>query len=214
MSDPAEPTPPAPPSPTTGVPAPAPTTGTPAAAPQWAPPAVAPFGAPGNPAPAAPGNPAAAAPVAPRAYAPPPGYTGPYGTPVAAVGPAAPGPALGLVALIVGCAAAVIPAVLVSVAAYRVGVGASREIATRLFDVDFDWSILTPVRDWVLVAELSFWVGTALGLWALVQGVISIVTNRGRGFGIGAVVVAALAPVLYVVLLQAFLTAGLAAGSG
>lgn len=36
--------------------------------------------------------------------------------------------------------------------------------------------------------------GTLLGVWALVQGIIAIATRRGRTFGIVAVIVAFLAP--------------------
>ena len=72
--------------------------------------------------------------------------------------------------------------VLGSIAAYNIGLGTGREIALRPMDIDFDWSMLTPVREWVLVGELAFWGGTVLGIWALVQGIIAIVKNRGRGW--------------------------------
>ena len=101
-----------------------------------------------------------------------------------------------------------------AIASYRIGLGAGREITARTFDADFDWSILTPVRDWVLLGEVSFWAGTALGVWALVQGIVAIVTARGRGAGIAAVIVAALGPIAFGAVVQGFLTAGLAAGTG
>jgi hypothetical protein len=41
--------------------------------------------------------------------------------------------------------------------------------------------------------------GTGLGLWALVQGIVAIATRRGRAFGVAALVIAVLAPVLSVV---------------
>ncbi len=124
------------------------------------------------------------------------------------------GSGLGLAALIVAITAAVVPAILVAVSAFRIGLGAGRELATRPLDADFDWSVLTPVRDWVLLAEVSFWVGTVLGVWAIVQGVVAIVRQRGRGLAIAAVIIAVVGAVAYAVALQAFLTAGLAAGSG
>ena len=70
------------------------------------------------------------------------------------------------------------------------------------------------MRDWVLMGEVSFWVGTAIGVWALVQGIIAIVKGRGRGAGIAAVVIAALGPIAFGAVVQGFLTAGLAAGTG
>ncbi len=79
--------------------------------------------------------------------------------------------------------------------------------------VDFDWSILTPVRGWVLMAELAFWAGTILGIWALVQGIIATVKNRGRGWGIAALVIALIGPVAFAIGIQAFLAAGFASGA-
>lgn len=186
MTDPVEPTPPAPRPPGQ----------------TWAAPAAPPFGVPPSRAPQ---------------YAPPPGY----GVPVPRAGvaatapprPAATGRALGMVALIVAIVAAVVPAILVSIATFEIGLGAGRELAARPSDAAFDWSVLTPVRDWVLLAEVSFWVGIALGVWAVVQGLVAMVQNRGRGYAIAAVVVAVVGAILYVVALQGFLTTGLAAGS-
>ncbi len=45
-----------------------------------------------------------------------------------------------------------------------------------------------------LIATLFF--GTAFGLWALVQGIVATAKNRGRAFGIIAIVVAVLAPLV------------------
>jgi hypothetical protein len=153
-------------------------------------------------------------------YAPPPGDAAPDTLPVApaaaplpAARPAATGPGLGLVALVAGIAAAVIPTILISVASFQVGLGAGKALALRPITQDFDWSVLTPVRDWVLLAEVSFWLGTALGVWAIVQGIIALVKNRGRGFAIAALCVAVAGFVFFAVALQGFLTAGLAAGS-
>jgi membrane protein YqaA with SNARE-associated domain len=121
---------------------------------------------------------------------------------------------LGVVALVLAFVATVGASILGAIASYRIGLGAGRELTTRTFDTDFDWSILTPVRDWVLLGEVSFWVGTALGVWALVQGIFAIVTARGRGAGIAAVIVAALGPIAFGAVVQGFLTAGLTAGTG
>ena len=177
----------------------------PAAPQQWAAPSVPPFGTPAGPA------------VRP-VYAPPPGYNGPYvaapsvqATPVAS---AARSPRLGAVALIASLGAALLAPLAVAVAAFNIGLGAGREIALRPMDIDFDWSVLTPVRDWVLLGEIAFWTGTILGVWAIVQGIIAIITRRGRRAGIAAVVIGALGAVIFAVTLQGFLAAGLGAGSG
>lgn len=199
----------------------------------WAPPAAAPFGPPAPAAPTA-GSPdagagaqpgtAAAWPAPPAgAYAPPPGYAPAQGytaAPVAASVPAYGTPAavkrsgvLGVVALALALVATIGAGVVGAIASFRIGLGAAHEMTSRPLSADFDWSILTPVRDWVLLGEIAFWVGTALGVWALVQGVVAIVTARGRGAGIAAVVIAALGPFAFGAAVQGFLTAGLAAGA-
>ena len=179
---------------------------------------------PVNPPPQTP-PPAPTAPYAPPGgYAPPAGYpAGAYAAPyVPMVGygpaPVAPGPAhrspaLGVVALLLALAAAVVAPIVVAVAAFAVGAGAGREISLRPAAGDFDWSILSPVREWVLLGEISFWAGTVLGVWAIAQGIVAIVKRRGRGQGIGAVVLGALGPIVWGVALQITLTLGLASGA-
>ncbi|WP_022904468.1 DUF308 domain-containing protein [Curtobacterium sp. B8] len=50
-------------------------------------------------------------------------------------------------------------------------------------------------------------VGTLLGIWAIIQGIIAIVTKRGRAFGVVALIIAVVSPiVLYIVLGVAFST--------
>lgn len=46
---------------------------------------------------------------------------------------------------------------------------------------------------------LHVFLGTGVGLWALIQGVVATATNRGRRFGIVAIVFAGLAPGLSLV---------------
>ncbi|MFE5407944.1 hypothetical protein [Microbacterium sp. NPDC056569] len=193
----------------------------------WAPPSTAPFGTPTSEAPV-PGHPAGipqgwSAPPA-GAYAPPPGYAPPAGYPAVAAAapgagygspaPAKRGAALGFTALALALVATVGASLVAAIAGFNVGLGAGREITSRPFTGEFDWGVLAPVRDWVLLGEVSFWAGTALGVWALVQGIVAIVTGRGRGAGIAAVVVAALGPIAFGAVVQGFLTAGLAAGTG
>ncbi len=156
---------------------------------------------PGQP-PQYPGQPQFAAPGAPRPqgpYAPPLPERRPDGT-------------LGVVALIAGVIALVGASIAVSIAAYQIGLGAGRQLAARALTADFDWSILAPVRDWVLLGEISFWVGTVFGLWALAQGIVAIVTGRGRGAGIAAAALAVAGPIAFIIALNVFLGLGLAAG--
>jgi hypothetical protein len=154
------------------------------------------------------------APAAPGAYAPPAGYALPagYGGQPAASGAA--GRGLGVVAFVLAAVATVGAALGGAIAAFAIGLGAGREIAMRPFTGDFDWAVLAPVRNQVLLAEVSFWLGTALGVWALVQGIIALVKGRGRPWAVAAIVVAALGPIVFFVVLQGFLTLGLDAGSG
>lgn len=180
----------------------------------------------------------------PAGYVPPAGYAGPVSSPAASqpttayptaayptaaypgatapaaasgypsVAPARRGAATGVIALVLALVATVGAGVAGALASFRVGLGAGREIANLPFDAGFDWSILSPVRDWVLLGEIAFWTGTVLGITALVLGIVAIATRRGRGAGIAAVVIAAVGPFAFGGLVQGFLTAGFSAGSG
>ncbi|GAA5197228.1 hypothetical protein [Microbacterium jejuense] len=178
----------------------------------WVPPAAPPFGVPQAPPAATPGVPV----PAPGAYAPPAGYAPPqgFGMPQPAAAPARRGRGLGLIALVLALVAVVGAGIGGAIASFRIGLGAGKGLASLPLDGSWDWSILTPVRDWVLLGEVSFWFGTAIGVWALVQGIVATVTGRGRALGITAIVVAALGPIVFGGLVQGFLTAGLAAGTG
>jgi hypothetical protein len=118
-----------------------------------------------------------------------------------------------VVAFVLAVIAAVGATILGSIAGYNIGVGTARNFLVDAADIDFDWSLLTPVRGWVLLGELSFWGGTILGIWALVQGIIAIVKNLGRGWGIAAVVIAVIGPIAFATGVQAFLAAGFASGA-
>lgn len=171
--------------------------------------------------PHAPVTPPAVPQVQPGAPAVPP-YSGPYAAPyvapvhpqyAAVLTPAAPrrSAALGIVALIAAGLAALTP-VVAAIAAFQIGLGAGKGVASRPVTATWDWSILTPVRDWVLLGEASFWVGTALGVWAIVQGIIAIVRRSGRIAGIVAVVIAMLAPIVFGLATWISLAGGLEAG--
>ncbi|WP_144711509.1 DUF2127 domain-containing protein [Curtobacterium pusillum] len=46
-------------------------------------------------------------------------------------------------------------------------------------------------------ASLLFYLGTALGLWAVVQGIVAAVTKRGRAWGVWAIVLAVVAIIAF-----------------
>lgn len=118
----------------------------------------------------------------------------------------------GIVALVVGAIATIGAALLAALATFRIAEGAGREIAARPAGADLDLSILTPVRDWVLTGEIAFWVGTALGVWAVVQGVIAAFADRGRTPGVAGAAIAAAGPVLFATVVVAVF--GMTVGSG
>jgi len=153
------------------------------------------YGAPGGPF-AAP----YAAPTAPR-----------YGAALAAPPPRR-SPVLGIVAVIAAGIAALTP-IVGSIAGFQIGLGAGKEIALRPSPKSWDLTMLSPVRDWVLAGEVSFWAGTILGLWALVQGIVAIVTRRGRVAGVVAVVLAVIAPVAFGLVTWISIAAGIGSGS-
>ncbi|MCP2637797.1 hypothetical protein K0817_014680 [Microbacterium sp. HD4P20] len=189
----------------------------------WAPPAAPPFGVPAAAHPDGrsstarfappPGYAAPAGYPSPSGYSPAPGYPG-AGGPYATSAPPRRSRTLGMIALVLALLAAVGASLFAALASFNVGLGTGRQIAMGALGADFDWSILTPVRDWVLMGEIAFWAGTVMGVWALVQGIVAIATHRGRGPGIAAVVIAAVGPAIFGAVVQGFLTAGFAAGSG
>lgn len=190
----------------------------PPSAPQVPPPYQAPPPAPGYAAPPPTGYPA---PSAAPGYAAPPGA---YGVPVggyqqqAAGGYAVPdtrapaSPVLGWAALIASILAAVISPLVAGIMAYQIGFAVPEAISEGTVGSG-SLAILSPVRDQVLWAEVSFWAGTALGVFALVAGIIAIVKRRGRGPGIAAVIVAVIAPGIYFGVLTTLLSLGASAGA-
>ncbi len=176
--------------------------------------------APAYPAPAYPSAPAyPAAPPAPVAApqaAPPGAYQVPVGGYAAPAGayavpdasPRASG-FLGLLALILAVVAAVVTPIVVGVASFEIGRRLPQGISTTSDDV---LSVLSPARDQVLWAELSFWAGTILGIAAIVIGIIAIRKKQGRGAGIAALVVAVIAPMIFFVVLTIAFSTGSAAG--
>lgn len=180
----------------------------------YAAPAAPPAGSPVAPPPAGAAYPAAFPAAAPGTFpaSPPPAgpqFAAPYAPtvlPQYCITIDAPlperGSALGRVALVLSLVAAVVLPILAAFAVWPVGTAWARAAATLLSDVepshafdDLAWA--TPVADQVLWGELSLYAATGLGIAALVLGIMAIAQRRGRGAGIGAVVVAALGPFLF-----------------
>ncbi|MGN8024999.1 hypothetical protein [Microbacterium sp. 22242] len=189
--------------------------------PAFPPPPQGPFVPPAAPqaaAPAAPGAPVAP-PAAAPVYQPPPGaFVGPAGGYPAPHPPSArPAgtPALGRFALLLALVATVALTIVAAVLSWQIGFGVSSgaELTTLVDRIAAsDLSVLTPVRQIVLWWEITAWTATALGLWALVQGVVAIAKRRGRGPGIAALIVAAVGPVVF--FLACYLTLILGVGLG
>ena len=50
-----------------------------------------------------------------------------------------------------------------------------------------------------VIGSVLFYLGTALGLWAIVQGIVAAITKRGRGWGVFAIILAVVAAIAFVV---------------
>lgn len=114
---------------------------------------------------------------------------------------------LGALALALSILAGVVASAVAGFAAFRVARGAGAEFLAR-GGQSVDWRILSPVRDLVLLAEVCFWTGTALGVTAFVLGIVATARNRGRGTGVAAIVVSTLGPFLFAALVFLALAAG------
>lgn len=154
---------------------------------------------------------AAAYPAAPPgAYqVPVGGYAAPAGSYTAPDTTARPSGLFGTISLVLALLAAVVTPIIAGIAAFEIGHVLPQGVTTTTTE---DLSVLSPARDQVLWAELSFWIGTILGIAAIVLGIIAIAKRRGRGTGIAAVVVAVLGAVIFFTVLVAALAAGSAAG--
>jgi hypothetical protein len=155
--------------------------------------------------------PAAAYPAAPPgAYqVPVGGYAAPAGAYTAPDTTVRPSGLFGTIALVLALLAAVVTPIIAGIAAFEIGRVIPQGVTTTTTE---DLSVLSPARDQVLWAELSFWIGTILGITAIVLGIIAIAKRRGRGAGIAALVVSVLGAVIFFVVLVAALAAGSAAG--
>ncbi|MBY6062481.1 hypothetical protein [Microbacterium esteraromaticum] len=128
------------------------------------------------------------------------GYTAPTGSaPAPFAPPPAPAKTLGALALVAAFLAAVVAPIIGASLAFTVGT----VVPATAVDVDTtftdDLALLSPARIQVLWAEITFWAATAIGVAAIVLGIIAGVTRRGRGMGIAAIVIAAIGPVFFFV---------------
>lgn len=124
----------------------------------------------------------------------------PYGHTPAAVFSGAPSAAprprtLGLVSMILALSVFVLSMVVSAI----VGTSSGRYTSHTSTSYDFNTSDLTPgqATAFVPVALLmlvQILLGTALGILALVLGIVAAATKRGRAFGVVAIVTAAVAP--------------------
>jgi len=177
------------------------------------------FGAPsGPPASPFPAPTSAPAPYPPAPQAPPGAYqvpVGGYATPEGgyAVPPtAAPKSGmLGVLALVFALLAAVVAPVLAGVFGFQIG----SRIPSGIDTTDPNLlSVLSPARDQVLWAEISFWAGTVLGLAGIVVGITAIVKKQRRALGVVALILSVLGAGIYWIVLVASLSAGTASGFG
>ena len=175
--------------------------------PPGVPPASAAAGAPPFPAPGGPGFPQVAPPGAYQV--PVGGYAAPSGAYQVPRPTEKKSALLGILSLIFAAVSSVVTPIVVGVAGYEIG----RRIPSGLDTTNPDFlSLLSPARDQVLWAEISFWTGTILGIAAIVVGIIAIRRNQGRGAGIAALVVAVLGPIIFWVVLLFAVSTGTAAG--
>lgn len=133
----------------------------------------------------------------------------PVGTLLTPPPPSRRGRPLGTWALALSVVAAVLAPAVGGFAAFRSARGAAPGLTTMSSN-GFDWRVLSPVRELVLLGEVAFWTGTAIGITALVLGIVAIVRRSGRGAGIAGLVLSVLGPIFFAVLTAIAIVAGLA----
>ncbi|MGO2745253.1 hypothetical protein [Microbacterium sp.] len=179
-----------------------------------APPAQPPAPAYQNPAYQAPPG-AYAAPVGGYG-APVGGYNSPAG-PFQAPQPGGPQPTapksavLGVIAFVCSIVAAIVMPIIAGVAGYQIGFRLP-SIANEIDSAASDLAALSPVRDQVLMGEIGFWVGTLAGIAAIVLGIMAIAKRQGRVWGVIALILGVIGPMIFFIVLSITLASG--AGSG
>lgn len=148
----------------------------------------------------------------PGSYAAPVGgYSAPDGAYQAPQQPAPQTAVRGVIAFVLSIVAAALMPILGGIAGYQIGV-ALPTVADDIDEATSDLSFLSPVRDQVLMGEIGFWIGTLAGLAAIVLGIIAMVKRQGRVWGIIAVILGVLGPVIFFTVLSVMLGTGASAG--
>ncbi len=158
-------------------------------------------------------------PPPPEPYNPPPTRSEAHAAPGAYTAPAyapehrAPvSKRLGIIAFIASLLAVVVGAILAFVAGLQTA-GIAQYVDTSTGQVDPNTLPPGAEQTAIAVAALSvaaFVVYGILGLWGFIQGIIAAVKNRGRGWGIAAIIIAVLGGIVVVTALGV----GAAAGVG
>jgi hypothetical protein len=115
------------------------------------------------------------------------------------------------VAFALSILAAVVASIVAGVAGYQIGFTLPT-VTQQIDGTTSDLSFLAPVREQVLMGEVSFWLGTMAGIAAIVLGIMAIVKRTGRAWGITALILGVLGPVIFFVVLG--VTLGIGAGAG
>lgn len=119
---------------------------------------------------------------------------------------------MGVVSFVLSVVAAVVAPIVGGIAGYQIGF----RLPSVMGDVDTntsDLSYLAPVRDQVLMGEIGFWAGTLAGIAAIVLAIIAIAKRQGRVWGIIALVLAVIGPVIFFMALSIALGIGASAGA-
>lgn len=119
---------------------------------------------------------------------------------------------LGTWALLLSVMGTVLASAIGGFAAYRSARGAAPGLGSMSTATGFDWRVLTPVRDLVLLAEVSFWAGTVVGIAAFVLGIVAVSRRAATGAGVAAIVLSVLGPFVFGGLAVVAVIAGVSAG--
>ena len=139
------------------------------------------------------------------------GYSAPGGAYQAPQPPAPKRATMGIIAFALSLVAAVVAPIFGGIAGYQIG-AALPALADSIDAATSDLSFLSPVRDQVLIGELGFWGGTLAGIAAIVFGIIAIAKRQGRAWGVVALILGVVAPVIFFTALSVMLGSGTSVG--
>lgn len=116
---------------------------------------------------------------------------------------------LGTWALMLALIAGVLASAVAGFVAFRIARGAGPGLLGA-GPATIDLRVLSPVRDLVLVGEITFWIATVVGVTAVAMGIVATVRGSGRGTGIAAIVIGVLGPVVFGIFVALALVGGMA----